>query len=81
MFKKRNEEKPIRITTLDNTGDTTQTLTLAEFRKAKPVITKTMKELQTMVNGKLVKSWDELLDAVQKEPEPQVVQYPIVGGG
>ena len=69
-------QKLVTLRTLTSEGDSTKTVAVATLEKD-------LKEnkLVTVVNGKAVKDWDELLTEIQKSEDPQVLQVPKVVGG
>ena len=69
-------QKLVTLRTLTSEGDSTKTVAVATLEKD-------LKEnkLVTVVNGKAVKDWDELLTEIQKSEDPQVLQVPKVAGG
>ena len=75
-FKKGlNREITLRRLTLE--GDTAVKVQLKTLVKEK---IETVPYL-TIINGKTVNSWDELLDEANKTPNPQVLQIPRIVGG
>ena len=69
-------QRLVTLRQLTSEGDSTKTVAVATLEKD-------LKEnkLVTVVNGKAVKDWDELLTEIQKSEDPQVLQIPKVVGG
>ena len=70
-------QREVTLRRLTKDGDTITKVKVATLVKEKFDTV----PFNTIVNGKSVKNWDELLEEVQKSENPQVLQVPLVVGG
>ena len=69
--------KEVILTRLTNKGDSVSKVKVKTLVKEKFNTV----PFTTIVNGKVIYDWGELLDECNKEETPQVLQTPIVVGG
>ena len=69
--------KMVTLRTLNSEGDSARKVTVKTLVAEKILDM----PLHTIINGKAVKNWDELLEEIQTTENPQILQVPEVKGG